>query len=278
MSFVNKILSLSCFILVSGFAQSTLEQQFEYADQLYEQEKYFDAITESKRLQFFDKENQYAFQSNILIGKSYKAGAKFDDAIKYFTLAEMNSKNDEEYFNSSILKARTNILRRSDKQADRILNDLLTKPKYESKKREINYWLGWNSIFSDNWENASKIFYENNFDSTLINLCKTVDEEMYSVEFAKYSSYLIPGLGQFYTQEYLSGLLSLSWNVLSGYLTINSFAENRIFDGIITANFLWIRFYSGNTQNAEKFAIQKNLQISNRALHYLQFEYKGEKP
>jgi tetratricopeptide (TPR) repeat protein len=255
-----------------------LQKQYDYANNLFNQEKYFDAITEFKRLQYFDLENQFEYQSNLLIGKSYKAGAKFDEAIKYFTLAEINSKNNEEYFISNILKARTNILRRTTNQAERILNELLIDPKFKSNENEIKYWLGWNYIFADNWKEAYQIFYENNLDTTLANLCKSVDDEMYSVNFAKYSSYVIPGAGQFYTGEYVSGLLSLSWNILAGYLTINSFTEERVFDGIITGNFLWMRFYSGNTQNAEKFAIQKNLQISNVGLNYLQFKFKGEKP
>jgi hypothetical protein len=76
----------------------------------------------------------------------------------------------------------------------------------------------------------------------------------------------------------LSGTLSLGWNILFGYLTINAIVEDRIFDALIIGNFLWLRFYSGNIQNAEKFAVQKNLQISNKALEYLENQYKGEKP
>jgi hypothetical protein len=264
--------------LTSVFAQSTLEQQFKFANQLFTHEKYFDAITELKRLQFFDIENKFSFRSNLLIGISYKAGAKFDEAIKYLTLAEINNSDDEEYFLCRILNARTNILRRTTKQAEKILNELLDDPRFISKEKEINYWIGWNYIFSDEWEKAFEVFNENRLDTTLAELCKTVDDEMYSVNFAKYSSYLIPGLGQFYTGEYVSGTLSLGWNILFGYLTINAFIEDRIFDGIIIGNFLWLRFYSGNIQNAEKFAIQKNLQLSNNALDYLQYQYKGEKP
>ena len=119
----------------SVFAQNTLQQQFEFANQLFNQEKYFDAITELKRLQFFDKENQFSFQSNLLIGKSYKAGAKFDEAIKYFVLAEINAASDEEYFKAKIFNARTNILRRTTKQAERILNDLLNDPRFISNEK-----------------------------------------------------------------------------------------------------------------------------------------------
>ncbi|HMN23803.1 MAG TPA: hypothetical protein PKE38_04840, partial [Ignavibacteriaceae bacterium] len=167
---------------------------------------------------------------------------------------------------------------RTTKQAERILNDLIEDPKFISKQNEIKFWIGWNYIFSDDWDKAYDVFSENNLDTTLADLCKSVDEEMYSEKFAKYSSYVIPGFGQFYTGEYLSGALSLSWNILSGYLTINSFIEDRVFDGIMVGNFLWLRFYSGNSQNAEKFAVQKNLQISNSALKYLQFNFAGERP
>jgi hypothetical protein len=278
MNFVNKILLLFFIVFANLYAQTTLQQQFDYAVSLFDQEKYFDAITEFKRLQFFDDENQFAFESNLVIGKSYKSGSKFDNAVQYFTRAELKSKNEEEYYQAKIFYARTNILRRTNNQAERILLELLSDPAFSSKQNEIKYWLGWNKIFSDDWEEAYQIFSENNLDTALANLCKSVDEEMYSVDFAKYSSYFLPGLGQFYTKEYVSGLLSLGWDIFGGYLTINSFVEDRVFDGIIVGNFLWMRFYSGNTQNAEKFAIQKNLEISNKALRYLQNEFNGEKP
>ena len=220
----NKKLLLLFFVsFAKVFGQSTLEQQFEFANQLFTHEKYFDAITELKRLQFFDIENKFSFRSNLLIGISYKAGAKFDEAIKYLTLAEINNSDDEEYFLCRILNARTNILRRTTKQAEKILNELLDDPRFISKEKEIKYWMGWNYIFSNEWEKALEVFNENRLDTTLAELCKTVDNEMYSVNFAKYSSYVIPGFGQFYTGEYLSGTLSLGWNILFGYLTINAF-------------------------------------------------------
>lgn len=276
---VNKILFLLIVVLISNvFPQNTLQRQFDFANQLYQQEKYFDAITELKRHQFFDKENIYSFQTNLLLGKSYKAGAKFDEAVKYFTLAEMNAKSDDDYFIAKIFSARTNILRRTTKQAERILDELDGDSRFLYKEKEIKYWRGWMYIFSDEWENAYEIFVEDNLDTTLANLCKSVDEEMYSENFAKYSSYLIPGFGQFYMGEYVSGALSLGWNILFGYLTINAFMEDRVFDGIMVGNFLWLRFYSGNIQNAEKFAVQKNLVITNTALNYLQYQYHGIKP
>lgn len=277
MNFVSKILLVLVLLFFTKLtAQDELLNQYSFAKKYFDEEKYFDAITELKRLNFFDEKKQFAYQSNFLIAQSYKAGGKFDEALKYFVLSERFAANEEEYFKSKILQIRTNILRRSTKQAHRLINQLESDDRFESKKTELNYWRGWNYIFEDDWETAAKIFKD--VDSTLYTFCNSVEEEKYSVAFAKYSSYLIPGLGQFYTGEYLSGFLSLSWNILFGYLTINAFTEERVFDGLMIGNFLWFRFYTGNLQNAEQFAVDKNLDITNAALFYLQNNFKGEKP
>lgn len=279
MIFVNKIFFWLFLVFFSNiFAQNVLENQYGYAMELFNQEKYFDAITEFKRLQFFDKQNQYEFITNYYIGLSYKNGGKFDDALKYFTLAEIKSENVDELYLAKIFQVRTNILRRTTSHAFKILDQLEKDHRFVINKKEIEYWRGWAFIFADDWKNAFDTFSKNKLDSTLAKLCKSVTDNEYSVNFAKYSSYLIPGFGQFYTGEYLSGLLSLGWNILFGYLTINSFVEDRIFDGFIIGNFLWLRFYTGNIQNSEKFAIQKNLLNTNKALNFLQNSYSGLKP
>jgi tetratricopeptide (TPR) repeat protein len=276
---VNKIFLVFLLIISTKVsAQNSLQEQFDYANSIFKEEKYFDAITEFKRLIFFDKQNQFAFKANYFVGLSYKYGGKFDEALKYFTLAEIKSKNDDEYYLAKSYQVRTSILRRTTNQANKLLDQLEKDERFKFHRQEINYWRGWAYIFSDEWEKAAQIFSQNSADSSLSNMCKNVDENMYSEDFAKYSSVLIPGVGQLYTGEYVSGLISLGWNILFGYLTINSFLEDRVFDGVMIGNFLWLRFYSGNIQNAEKFVKQKNLKISNNALDYLQNRFNGLKP
>lgn len=280
MNIVNKILLIIILLLGNyyNFAQTTPQSQFNSAMNLFNKSKYFDSITEFKRLLYFDHDKIYNYRANLQIGIAYKEGGKFDDAVKYFTIAEMRASNEQEYFQSKIWAVRANILRRSTDQALKILDQLMSNSKFDTSKNEINYWEGWANIFADKWDLAAESFSKNPADSSLAKFCDDVVNDRYSELFAKYSSYIIPGMGQFYTGEYISGVLSLGWNLLFGYLTINSFAEERVFDGMVTANFLWLRFYSGNLQNAEKFAKQKNLIISNKALRYLQTGYRGKKP
>ncbi len=274
----NSIIFIAIFFMSTLFAQNSFDEQFNLAKKLYSDENYFDTVTELKRLLFFNANSEYIYRAYETIGKSYKQGAKFSDAIRYFTLAEINAQSVDEIYSSRIEIIRVNILRRTTGRAFKLLDSLEADIRFSDKNDEINYWRGWAFIFADDWENATAIFAGIDSTNEITLLAKEVNDDLYSVSFAKTISYIIPGAGQFYTGEYISGLLSLGWNVLWGYLTIKSFIDERIFDGIVIANFLWLRFYRGNLQNAEKFAMEKNLIISNKALKYLQFKFKGLKP
>ncbi len=281
MNFVINSKYFTATILLIGcatFAQNSFDAQFNFAKKLYSDEDYFNTVTELKRLLFFDRNSEYNYEANFLIGKSYKQGAKFSDAIHYLTLAEINAKNIDELYETRIEIIRINILRKTTRRAFKLLDSLGSDERFIDRKDEIKYWRGWTYMFADDWEQAAQTFAEIDTNHVLKTLAEEVDDDLYSVSFAKTISYIIPGAGQIYTGEYISGLLSLGWNVLWGYLTIKAFIAERIFDGIVIANFLWLRFYRGNLQNAENFAMEKNLVRSNRALNYLQFEYDGLKP
>jgi len=260
------------------FAQEQIDIQYKYADSLFEKQRLFDAITEFKRLLFFDKQGKYLFDANSKIGLAYKGGAKFDNAILYFKKAEKYSHSEKQNFQTAVRIIRVNILRGTTERALHLLNDL--EKKYESSKEldEINYWRGWAFMFADRWDEADSSFARINPDHPLKRICEEVIEKKYSVTFAKLISYILPGFGQFYTGYYVSGLMSLGWNILWGYLTVNAFINDRVFDGMAIGNLLWFRFYRGNYQNAEKFAVQKNILIANKALRKVQLEYKGVKP
>ena len=85
-----------------GLAQLQLEKQFAYAETLFVQEKYYDAITEAKRLAFFDTTHQYSFKANNLIAESYRQGGKLSEAVHYFTRAEISSHDKMELFSTKI--------------------------------------------------------------------------------------------------------------------------------------------------------------------------------
>lgn len=272
------IVIFNSYSLSQSYSAEELKNQFTLAKELYDKEEYFDAITELKRLLFFDKGNEYSYSANELIGESYKMGAKFSDAIRYFVLAGIHSSNIEQLYISKIEIVKINILRRTIGRALALLDSLDTDNRFKNKKEEIIYWRGWAYIFDDKWDRAEKEFNKIKSGEQLKKISEAVLSERYSVIKAKILSFIIPGAGQFYTGNYVSGILSLGWNLLWGYITINSFIENRAFDGLVVGELLWLRFYRGNVENAVRFADEKNRQISNKALEFLQYNYKGEKP
>jgi tetratricopeptide (TPR) repeat protein len=278
MNFVSNILLIITFAVRVILPQARLEDQLNKAKILFSQGEYFNSITELKRLVFFDSNRRYSYTANELIGECYKNGAKFSDALNYFTRAEIKAVTQEDIYKCRINIIRINILRRTTGRALSLLDTLEKDFRFSKKQKEINYWRGWAYIFADEWNKASNQFAKISSEHELMKLCDSIDNQKYSVIKAKLLSYFIPGAGQFYTGNYFSGILSLGWNILWGYTTITAFQANRIFDGIMVADLLWLRFYNGNNQNAEKFAIEKNLEISNGALLYLQRIYKGEKP
>ncbi len=261
---------------ISTSAKGLLERQFQYADSLFLSGKYFEAITEFKRLMFFDSANIYKFAAELKIGLSYKGGGKFHQAEKYFAKACKSANNEAETFVAKSQLIRTLIL---EKKTDEALNEIkeALRNADDNQKRLLYYWRGWAFMFATKWEKAFKEFNSLK-ENELATVCKKTIEEKYSVNFAKVISYFIPGAGQIYTGNYLSGLMSLGWNVLWGYETVRAFLAERVLDGILVGNLLWFRFYRGNLQNAEKFAIKKNIEIYNKAYGYLENKFKGLKP
>lgn len=307
-----KIFLILFIYSVSLFGQSVLKNQLRFADSLFTAGNYFDAVTEYKRLAYFDTRDEFAFTANYKTGLAYKTGGFYDNAVKYFSTASLKSRNEVELAASKLQIIRTNILRKTTQKARELLNQLEHRVSiYSGKSSEstyinsglsgsesvdsrrdtvviiknngsfndtLHYWRGWTYIFEDKWDSAAVQFNNISSEHELKKLCENVANDKFSVTFVKVISAVLPGSGQIYTGNYFSGFMSLSWNIFLGYVTGSAFASDRVFDGIMTGGFLWLRFYNGNLQNAEKFALEQNIKTANKALLYLQNEYKGIKP
>lgn len=276
-SSVTKYLLFALIFLRISFAQQYLDAQFKSACSLYDNGDFFNAITEFKRLLFFDEQNKYSFIGNMYLGKSYKGGAFLDDAIKYFSLAKKNATDPEEFYQSQTEIIRCNILRRTIPKAFQLIKELEDDSRFTDKKNDLIYWRAWAYIFADDWESAAQEFETIDKNHELKSFCNDVAGQKFSGTLLFLASAIIPGFGQIYTGNEFSGILSLAWCGLFGYLSINSFYADRIFDGFVYTG-LFLRFHRGNIQNVNKFVKQENIAISNRALDYLQYKYAGLKP
>lgn len=265
--------SISSFI----FSQNDLIKQLDYADSLYFYQNYYDAITEYKRLIFFDKEKSFIYYSFNQIARCYKYARKFEDSYNFFSLALTEAKSSKEIFDCKINICRLNIIEKKTKNAHRILDELETDSLFLEFEKEIKHWRAWVFYFEMDYKKAKDIFDELN-KKELANFSEKLLEDSYSVQTANILSTILPGMGQFYIGNYLNAAGSFLWNLLSLYLTINAFSSERIFDGIVLSNFLWLRFYVGNLENAEKFAIDENEKIFNESLNSIYSNFSEEIP
>jgi len=274
----NIVILFILFSSIFSIKAQNLNYQKIFADSLFASENYFDAITEYKRLQFFSKQNGKNFESNLKIALCYKAGGKYDNSIKYLKLAKRDAKLSKDSIQIDLQIIRTNILRRTIPKALTLLERLENKKSQFADVNLISYWRGWAYLINDDWESASKEFSKIDEFHQLKMLSDSVSSAKYSVPLAKFISSILPGSGQFYTGKYWSGFFSFAWNLIGGYLTINAFLTDRAFEGILLGSLIWVRFYKGNFDNAEKFAIKENMKTSNNAYKFLMEKYLGEKP
>lgn len=277
LNFVSKIILISLLNILITFAQDDLLKQKIYADSIFQSENYFDAIKEYKRLIFFDKDKKYVHYSLNQIALCYKFGGKLEYSYNYFAMSLMEAKSLKEIFDSKINICRLNIIENKTKSAHRLLDDLLKDPLFNDYLNEIKLWKGWAFFFEKDYLTASKIFQELN-QHELYELSKLNMEQSLSVGKARILSAIIPGTGQIYSGNYLSGIGSFLWNIIAGYFTIKALNEDRILDGILLSNLLWLRFYRGNLENSIKFVEMKNQEIFNNSLIFLYKNYRDKIP
>jgi len=263
-----------------------LSAQFNYAKEQFEKEEYFDAITEFKRLIFFDACKKFSYSANLFIAKSYSHGGFYKLAEEYFMRAARFSRSPRELYEVKLEALKMYLVSRDESRALNLISEITSRKDFLDFKNESIYWSGMVHLFFNHAE-AAKMFFNQittnefelfNYVQFLNEICDSISANQKSVGTAKLLSYILPGAGQIYLGHYFRGISSFTWNALSIYLAADAFSSKRDFDGVMIMSLIWYRFYSGNIENTDKFAENFNSKVLNNWLNYLQFEYKGPKP
>lgn len=252
--------------------------QLRFADSLLKAGNPFDAVTEYERVLFFDKQNTYARTALLGQAEAYLQGGKYPSAIDCMNRALTYSRSSAEIQDLQFALIQAHILNKSSSQAYGILDAMVQNRQNVSLLPALNYWYGWAKIFDDDWGTAAEYFSRCDSAKFLKKFCLDVDNKKYPVSFIKLISVVLPGSGSIYTGHYFSGALSLGWNALFGYLTVQALQEQRVLDALLIGDLLLLRFYTGSLENAEKYALEKNKEIHESALHYLETDFQGAKP
>lgn len=269
-----------CAAHFPGFCQenTALLHQLQFADSLLSSGNPYDAVTEYERVLFFDTRRQFTFR--VLAGKAsaYHQGGKYQEAAECAELAIDAAPGISKIREMQFFLIQNRLLQHNTAAVYGLLDAMRQNKANDTIAAALQYWYGWAKMFDDDWEQAANYFGECDSADFLKNFCLDVHNKKYPVSFIKFISLVLPGSGSLYTGHYLSGALSLGWNVLFGYLSVHAFQEQRILDGFLIADLLWLRFYTGSLENAEKYAIEANKKIYIESLQFLETEYQGAKP
>lgn len=278
MKIILVIYSLLIFVSATALPAETdslLQAQLRYSNKLFSEEKYFDAVTEYKRLIYFDGLKQLHFTAYCKMAECFRSGARLDDAISAYTSAIQCSPNTSAKDKIKLEIAKLQMLKQDFGASLSILQDL---EKSLEQKSTVSYWRGWIYMFMDRWEDASKEFSISDSTIKLKDFCDSISQKRYDPEKARLLSAILPGTGQLYTGNYFQAAVSFAWNALWLYDVIDAFAADRIFDGVVVGEMLWFRFYFGGRESAENMANEKNKRIFQESLLFLNNEFKGFKP
>ncbi|MCX8010545.1 MAG: hypothetical protein N3A61_05285, partial [Ignavibacteria bacterium] len=263
---------------------TSIKSIYEYAQKLIENENYNEAITKLKFILFVDKEHEFSFIVNKLIGECYAHLKSFTFTEKFFLDALRHSRNLREVIEVKFELLKVYLRDRNTEKAEIVLNELTNRRDMNQFKDEINYWSGWVHLYKGQYIKAKEKFnsiVDSSFvthSKLLSDICDSILAEQKSEFKAVLLSAIVPGTGQIYSGEFLSGLISFGWNALWTYLTLDAVTSERYFDASIIGSLLWYRFYSGNIQNAQSSIENFNTKVSNNWLNYLQNNFKGPKP
>lgn len=289
---MTRLITAVSLILVNLlFSQQDLikienEKHLKFADSLFNNEDYFNAITEYKRLIFLfpTKENQ--FIGNYKIALSYKAGGFFDLAENYLHNSLKYASNTERIFSIKIELLKLYILKNDIDKINLILQELISRKDFVKYNQEIKYWMAISLIFSKDYSKASQILKELNksendfkrYSVDLITMIDSVNFEVKNENTFKFASAILPGMGQILLGKYLEGIFTFLWNVFWLGLSIQQFNIGHSLEGITILVLPFFRFYLGNIENTEKLVQEHNNVQHKNLLKYLQEKYKGPKP
>lgn len=248
------------------------------AGQYYEAGKFFQAVTEAKRLLYFDSTATLHYNAALLAGKSLDKTGAYREASWYYTLAERHAQIPVESFRARTGRARCYIAMALYNNAREQLLQLQQDSLKNTNPGETYFYLGLTAALSNDWNGAAKYFAETDSLKHLEALCIETARQLKNPGLAMLFSALIPGSGQAYAGEYLNGALSLGWNALWAYTAISAFAAERIFDGAMVTLFLWARFYYGGIRNADRMIEFYNTAAENAAYKKMEELFKGALP
>lgn len=253
------IILFSCCLTVALVGQD-IHTVKKFSDELFNQGNYQAALKEYQRVIFFDKQNEYPYLYARIAEIHYRL-SDFDNAIRYFELAQQITESDSIKFELTLEKALCYFKLDKYLQA---LNELYDLPDHSSLylRDKKNLYLGICHFGLDDYASSLDYFSMLFHDEGLEEVNRLFsDFEDYRRKYrpgkVELMSMLLPGLGQIYTGQVFNGINSfLLVSGVTVYAVVTA-VNYGLIDGLLVLSSWFLRYYSGGYTNARNFAMEK---------------------
>jgi tetratricopeptide (TPR) repeat protein len=251
------------------------DQQFSFAEELFAQQQYAQAIAEYRRFTHFFPRDPRVETALLRIGQAFYNAERYSDAIEAFNAVidryETNATAIQAYFRLSD----SFLAQNRAGQAAITLQNVLALIDIPEIRDKTYYRLGWVYISAGSWERAQDAFDQMSPSSRERYRLEELGEELSQADQIKLKDpqlagalSILPGAGQMYCERYQDGIFALLLNgglILAAY---ESFDEDLPALGAVIT-LVEIGFYTGNIYGAISSAHKYNRDQTQRFIDRL---------
>ncbi len=252
------------------------DQQFKYAEALFNSGDFEDAAAEYKRFVYFFPNDERVEQAEFNIGMSFLNSRQYPMAINAFTDLIDKYRDTPFSIQSYIMISRCYIQLNKPDEAAVSLHNVLNLTDDPNARDESNYRLGWIYLENARWEKARSTFNHismpNREKYKLQRLVIELDRKDSLIDkknpaAAGFLS-IIPGAGYLYCKRYKDALVAFIANAVFAYAAYESFDDDHYAVGGIFS-FIGLGFYGGNILGATAAAHKYNRLQTGRFIDHL---------
>ncbi len=268
----SKLIVILLLLILNSKVSAAAEPQPEFADYLFKNHNFYQAITEYKRFIFHHPESRFINNAYYQIGLCYKCGKKYDLAHDFFEKV-LDSQPDNSLKKAACLAIAKTCIDEGDFEAARFELDGLIGDNPDEPS-EIYYWKGIAYLHEYKWKAAQSEFSrvtDTKWLDKIQRFSPHMEEALHlpylSEEKALLLSTIIPGSGQIYAGKVMDGISSFIFNASMLYLTAKRIKADDYTGAVLIVSIGGLRFYHGGRQNALQAAQEANEKMNLRILN-----------
>ena len=269
---------------LNSVSSQNISSTFWFAETLFTRKRYYEAITEYRRFDYFNHNHRLGSLIKYRIGLCYKNGKIWGNAITEFENIIEGEAHPFFKTKAQLMLGRTLIGKGDYELAELELNDIIETESNPSLKNEAFYWMGWALLKQAEYGAAAGQFqkclvskepflHKIDLERMIAKCHRAKDFKMKSPFKARVLSAILPGAGQMYAGQTVPGLRAFLLNATFAYFAYKSIANKRYWDALFLYYFAWARYYEGTIYHAGKTAERYNQNLSDQILNDFQQNY-----